>query len=128
MSVPISNEPGALSKVTLALAEGGVQVDGVNLIPRGDRGMANFLVRDGEQCLKALQTAGFSGEVADVHVLTLSNDRGALADVTQRLARAGVNIEGVFGTTYGSAGNLAIVTDDNATARKVLDALSTDIV
>ncbi len=127
VSVPVPNEPGALSKITRALAEGGVAIDGVNLQPRGMQGKAMFLVRDGQRCQEVLQEAGFSGKPQDVFVLTLSNDRGALADVTQRLASNGINIEGVFGTTYGSAGNLAIITDDNAAARKILDQLSSDI-
>ncbi len=120
----IPDEPGALAKLTMVLAERGVQVDGVNLLPKGRQGEAQFLVRDGQKALRILSEAGFSGSAEDVQVLTLSNDRTALADVCQRLAKAGINIEGCFGTTYGKQGTFVLMTDDNPAAREVLDQVA----
>lgn len=120
----IPDEPGALAKLTMILAERGVQVDGVNLVPKGRQGEAQFLVRDGDKTLETLKNAGFSGKREDVQVLTLSDERTALADVCQRLAKAGINIEGCFGTTYGKQGTFVLMTDDNRAAREVLDQLS----
>lgn len=120
----IPDEPGALAKLTMILAERGIQVEGVNLVPKGRRGEAQFLVRDGEKTLEALKNAGFTGSREDVQVLTLSDERTALADVCQRLAKAGINIEGCFGTTYGKQGTFVLMTDDNRAAGEVLDQLS----
>jgi hypothetical protein len=120
----IPDEPGALAKLTMILAERGVQVDGVNLLPKGREGEAQFLVRNGDKALEVIQETGFSAESEDVQVLTLSNDRTALADVCQRLAKAGINIEGCFGTTYGQQGTFVLMTDDNAAAREVLDQVA----
>lgn len=117
----IPDEPGAMAKLTSILAEQGVQVEGVNVLPRGREGEAHFLVRDADKCLKVLEDAGFSGQREDVQVLTLSDDRHAFADVCRRLAKAGINIEGCFGTTYGKQGTFVLMTDDNAEARRVLD-------
>ena len=126
VTVSVPNEPGALAKVAATLSEGGVQVEGVQVVTRGVHGEAQFLVRDGRKALEALQSGGFPGKQEPVHVITLSNHQGALADVCQRLAGAGINIEGLFGTTYGKAGTLAMMTDDNVAAAKVLDQLSTE--
>ena len=117
----IPDEPGAMAKLTSILAENGVSVEGVNVLPKGREGEAQFLVSDGDRCLEVLKEAGFSGEREDVHVLTLSNDRHAFADVCRRLAKAGINIESCFGTRYGKQGNFVLITDDNAEARRVLD-------
>jgi len=120
----IPDEPGALAKLTTILAERGVQVDGVNLVPKGREGQAQFLVDDGDRCLEVLQNAGFSGQREDVQVLTLSDDRHAVADVCRRLAKAGINIEGCFGTTYGKQGTFVLMTDDNVEASRVLDQMA----
>lgn len=120
----IPDEPGALAKLTTILAERGVQIDGVNLVPKGRQGEAQFLVRDAEKCLNVLEGNGFSGVQEDVQTLTLSDERTALADVCQRLAKAGINIEGCFGTTYGKQGTFVLMTDDNAAAREVLDQVT----
>jgi hypothetical protein len=117
----IPDEPGAMAKLTGILAERGVQVEGVNVVPKGREGEAQFLVSDGDRCLEVLEEAGFAGTREDVHVMTLSNDRHAFADVCRRLAKAGINIESCFGTTYGKQGNFVLITDDNAEARRVLD-------
>jgi hypothetical protein len=117
----IPDEPGAMAKLTSILAEKGVQVEGINVLPKGREGQVQFLVTDGDRCLDALEEAGFSGTREDVHVLTLSNDRHAFADVCRRLAKAGINIESCFGTRYGKQGNFVLITDDNAEARRVLD-------
>lgn len=120
----IPDEPGALAKLTMILAERGVQVDGVNLVPKGREGEAQFLVRDGDQALAVLEENGWSARLEDVQVITLSNDRTALADVCQRLAKAGINIEGCFGTTYGQQGTFVLMTDDNPAVREVLDQVA----
>lgn len=117
----IPDEPGAMAKLTSILAERGVQVEGVNVLPRGGKGEAQFLVTDGDRCLDVLEEAGFPGQREDVQVLTLSDDRHAFADVCRRLAKAGINIESCFGTTYGKQGNFVLITDDNAEASRVLD-------
>ena len=123
VSVPIPNEPGALAKVTGVLTEGGISVEGVNLIPKGHMGEATFVVKDGKKCVSVLSSAGFTAKLRDAYLLTLSNHHGALADMARRLTEAGVNIEALFGTTYGKAGIVAMVTDDNALAAKVLEEL-----
>ncbi len=117
----IPDEPGALAKLTMILAERGVQVNGVNLLPKGRSGEAQFLVKDGKKAKNILDEAGFQASVDDVQLITLSNERTALADVCQRLAKAGINIEGCFGTTYGKQGTFVLMTDDNVAARDVLD-------
>lgn len=117
----IPDEPGAMAKLTSVLSERGVNVEGVNVLPKGRQGEAQFLVHDAEKCLEVLEEAGFSGKREDVHVMTLSDDRDAFADVCRRLAKAGINIEGCFGTTYGKQGTFVLMTDDNAEARRILD-------
>lgn len=117
----IPDEPGAMAKLTSILAERGVRVEGVNVFPKGREGEAQFLVHDGSKCLEVLEDAGFSGTQEEVQVLTLSDDRHAFADVCRRLAKAGINIEGCFGTTYGKQGTFVLMTDDNEGARRVLD-------
>lgn len=51
----------------------------------------------------------------------LENKAGALASVTSRLAKAGINIEGISAYTSADVGLIQIVADNAAQTRKVLN-------
>jgi hypothetical protein len=53
--------------------------------------------------------------------VVLVNRPGTLADVTQALGRAGVNIEGACGFPAGGEGVLHVLVDDVDTARSALE-------
>jgi hypothetical protein len=55
-------------------------------------------------------------------IVQLENRPGALADLGEALGERGINISGVAGTTQDGEGGLAIVTNDDAGTRSVLDA------
>ena len=121
VSVAISNEPGALAKVASAFASGGINIDGLSVLGRGNMGEAHFLVKDGPKAVEVLATEGFMGKTQEVFLVDLSNHPGALADACARLASAGVNIQHLFGTAKGPSGSVALLVDDVRTARKVLN-------
>jgi hypothetical protein len=54
--------------------------------------------------------------------LYLENRPGALASVTSRLAKAGVNIDGISAYTSADVGLIQIVVSNGAQTRKVLNA------
>jgi hypothetical protein len=53
-------------------------------------------------------------------IINLENKPGELARLTETLAARGINIESIAGTTWGSAGAIAILTNDEAGSRAAL--------
>ena len=53
-------------------------------------------------------------------LVELENKPGELARITEALAAKGVDITGVSGSTCGSSGSVALMTDNDATTRTAL--------
>ncbi len=54
-------------------------------------------------------------------IVNLENQPGTLADLGEALGERGINISGLAGTTWEDNGTIAIVTNDDAGARSVLE-------
>jgi hypothetical protein len=54
-------------------------------------------------------------------IVKLENRPGTLADLGEALGERGINISGVAGTTWDGDGAIALITNDDAGARSVLE-------
>ncbi len=54
-------------------------------------------------------------------IVKLENRPGSLADLGEALGERGINISGLSGTTWDGEGALAVITNDDAGARSVLE-------
>jgi hypothetical protein len=54
-------------------------------------------------------------------IVKLENRPGTLADLGEALGQRGINISGLSGTAWDGEGALAVITNDDAGARSVLD-------
>src|SRR5690606_33002146 len=54
-------------------------------------------------------------------IVNLENQPGTLADLGEALGERGINISGLAGTTWEDNGTIAIVANDDAGARSVLE-------
>lgn len=54
-------------------------------------------------------------------IVELENRSGSLADLSEALGERGVNIVGVAGMTWKELGAVGLITNNDATARSVLD-------
>ena len=54
-------------------------------------------------------------------IVELENRAGSLADLSEALGERGVNIVGVAGMTWKELGAVGLITNNDATARSVLD-------
>lgn len=103
LTIDLEDRAGALADMGEALGRAGVSVEGGGAWVVGGRGVAHFLVKDGEQAKGALEAAGI-------------RVGGQLGKLTRRMAEAGVNIE----VLYSDHDNqLILVVDDVETGRAV---------
>ena len=121
-SIQLTNHPGDLARVAQTLGRRGVNIKALAAISIGGTAMARILPDDIVVARSALEAANIRFTESEVHVVLLENTPGMLANVTNRLGDAGVNLEALY--IAGLADDLvelAIVSDNPRKAKKILE-------
>ena len=97
LTIDIENTPGALAEVAGAINDAGVNIAAATCVGPGDRAELHILVPHAEAArhLLAISHLAVSRE-REVVVVDVEDRPGVLADMTRRIARAGVNIDLVY--------------------------------
>src|ERR1700758_5164092 len=95
--IDIENTPGALAQVAAASRDAGVNIAAATCIGSGERAEIHILVRHPEAAKHSLAIShlGVTRE-REVVVVDVEDRPGVLADLTRKIARAGVNIDLVY--------------------------------
>ena len=98
--IDIENSPGALAEVAAAISDAGVNLAAATCMGAGGRAELHILVPHAEAARHALATAqvGVSRE-REVVVVEVEDSPGVLADLTRRIASAGINLDLVYVAT-----------------------------
>jgi hypothetical protein len=98
--IEVDNEPGALARVATAVSDGGVNIAAATCTSPGERAQLHILVKHPEAAKHALATAGVTVTSAREVVVVEAHDRpGELADLTRKIAEAGINLDLVYVAT-----------------------------
>jgi hypothetical protein len=98
--IEVENEPGALAKVATAVSDGGVNISAATCTSPADRAQLHILVKHAEAAKHALATAGVTVTSEREVVVVEAHDRpGELADLTRKIAEAGINLDLVYVAT-----------------------------
>ena len=118
--IDIENTPGALAQVAAAISDAGVNIAAATCIGTGERAEMHILVPHPEAARHSLAIShlGVTRE-REVVVVDVEDRPGVLADLTRKIAKAGVDLDLVYVATrnrvvFGSA--------DLAGLRGALDA------
>jgi hypothetical protein len=97
LTIDIENTPGALAEVAGAINDAGVNLAAATCVGPGDRAELHILVPHAEAArhLLAISHLAVSRE-REVVVVDVEDRPGVLADLTRKIARAGVNIDLVY--------------------------------
>jgi hypothetical protein len=98
--IDIENRPGALAAVATAISDAGVNIAAATCMGPGDRAELHILVPHAEAARHALAISnlGVSRE-REVVVVEVEDQPGVLADLTRRIARAGIDLDLVYVAT-----------------------------
>jgi hypothetical protein len=120
-TVRLKNEPGALAHLAATLGEHGIDIRTVAAGAVGSYGCAVLSTSNDSQAHDVLRKARYTFVEGEVLSVGLEDRPGGLAQLTGRLAEAGVNITGVvlLGRHQGKA-ELGITVDAVESARRVL--------
>lgn len=121
-SVQLTNRPGDLARVADALARRGANIKALAVMSVDAVAIAHILPDDIVAARSAFEAAHVRFTESEVHLVLLENKAGVLANVTQRLGDAGVNLQALYVT--GVADDLielAIVSDNPKKTKKILE-------
>jgi hypothetical protein len=121
-SIQLTNHPGDFARVARALASRGVNIKALAGMSIAGQAMARILPDDIVVARSAFEAANVRFTESEVHLVLLENKAGVLADVTDRLGDAGVNLEAIYVTGIADdLVELAIVSDNPKKAKKILE-------
>jgi hypothetical protein len=97
LAIDIANTPGALAEVAAAISDAGVNIAAATCVGAAERAELHILVPHAEAARHALSIShvGVSRE-HEVAVVDVADRPGVLADITRKVAAAGVNLELVY--------------------------------
>ena len=98
--IDIDNTPGALARVAAAISDAGVNTAAATCLGPGDRAELHILVPHAEAAKHALAISHVAvNHEREVAVVDVEDRPGALADLTRRIAAAGVDLDLVYVAT-----------------------------
>ena len=98
--IDIENAPGALAQIAAAISDAGVNIAAATCIGPGERAELHILVPHAEAAKHVLAISGVlvTGE-REVVVVDVHDRPGVLADLTRKVARAGIDLDLVYVAT-----------------------------
>ena len=105
----LKNRPGELSRITRRLATGRVNIEGISVSSSVDIALVQIVVNNAAVTRKLLRRAKIPFVTQDVVLVPLRHEPGALAQVAERLAKMGININYVYATGCDGAGRCLTV-------------------
>jgi hypothetical protein len=120
--IDIENTPGALAEVAAAISDAGVNISAATCMGTGERAELHILVphAGAARHLLAISHVAITRE-REVVVVDVEDSPGVLADLTRKIARAGVNLDLVYVATRN---RVVFGASDIAALRAALDAAS----
>jgi hypothetical protein len=107
--IDIENTPGALAQVAAAISDAGVNIAAATCIGSGERAELHILVKHAGAAKHSLAISHLAvTREREVVVVDVEDRPGVLADLTRKIARAGVDLDLVYVATrnrvvFGSA-------------------------
>src|SRR5258708_951160 len=118
----LTHRPGEIGRIANALARKGVNIKSISAMTFGTQGVVRILADDVEAARAGLTEAHIPFEEHELVTVLLENQAGALAEVADKLANAGLNLHAAYVVGLdGDLVELAIAADDVKKAKKVLE-------
>jgi hypothetical protein len=120
--IDIENTPGALARVAAAISDAGVNIAAATCFGPGARAELHILVKHAEAAKHALAIShvAVTGE-REVVVVEVEDSPGVLADLTRKIARAGVDLDLIYIATRN---RVVLGSPDLPALRAVVEAAS----
>ena len=100
LTIDVENTPGSLADVAAAISDAGVNIAAATCIGSGERAELHILVKHAEAARHSLAISHLAvSREREVVVVDVEDRPGVLADLTRRIAKAGINLDLVYVAT-----------------------------
>src|SRR3954467_15506019 len=100
LTIDIENEPGALARIAAAITDAGVNIAAATCTGPGERAELHILVPHAEAARHVLAISHVAvNKEREVVVVEVEDTPGVLADLTRKVAEAGVDLDLVYVAT-----------------------------
>jgi hypothetical protein len=100
LAIEIENTPGALARVASAISDAGVNIAAATCLGSGEQAELHILIPHAEAARHALAISHLAvTREREVAVVDVEDNPGVLADLTRKIARAGVDLDLVYVAT-----------------------------
>ena len=100
LEIDVENTPGTLAQVAAAVSDAGVNIAAVTCVGPDARAELHILVKHAEAARHSLAISNLAvTSEREVVVVDVEDRPGVLADLTRRIAKAGVNLDLVYVAT-----------------------------
>jgi hypothetical protein len=121
LSLFLENKPGALAAILADFKKHQVNLEAITIVDHTDHALVRMIVTDKKRALEVLEGSGLLVIEAKVLRIEASNRPGALGEVCDRLARAKINIQYLYGSVgISTRACLFLRVSDLDRAKKVL--------
>ena len=103
----VQDKPGAVAAATAALSQAGINI--VSLFGWGPQGVVQLVVDNPRKAMKALTAAAIAHSEAKAEMTEISNKPGSLHAFLAKLAKKGVNLRSISGTSAKSGRKSVVV-------------------
>jgi hypothetical protein len=119
LEIDIENTSGALAHIAAAISDAGVNIAAATCVGPGTRAELHILVPHAEAAKHALAISGVVvNHEREVVAVDVEDQPGALADLTRKIAKAGVDLDLVYVATRN---RVVFGSPDLAALRAALD-------
>ncbi len=120
-TIAIDNQPGAVAHIVRTLGEAKVNILSLLGTAQGAAGSVQLIAEDPRRAKKALDGARISYQETAAEIYDLPNKPGALAQVLDKLAAKGVNLNSIHATA-AKGGKKAVIVYTAEVAAKAATA------
>ena len=116
------NEVGVIADISRALADANINIETISAKALGEKGVITLTTDDDDASLRVLTDTGFKASADDLLMLSLRDEPGALARITELFKDTGINIQSlhILDRREGHT-TIAVSVDDRERAESLVD-------
>jgi hypothetical protein len=120
--IHLTHRPGELGRVANLLGRARINIKSVAGMTFNNQAVLRLIADDVEAARNALKEGSVRFEESELVTVLLENQAGELANVADKLAQAGINLQAVYVVGLeGDLVDLALAVDDVKKAKKLLE-------
>jgi hypothetical protein len=120
-TVMLEDRPGSLAKMGEALGEADVNIDALQSMSLGGKGIVKFVPDSPDGAAEALSAVEIAYTTREVLIVDILDQPGTLGDVARVMSSAGINIDAVY---VSLSGKVVLGVDDLPGAQEVAGGMA----